>query len=198
MPLLDFPSVDTGPNANTPQATCVTKYQLRDDFTLADAASTRFKFGAQLHPHEAGRLLLLRRLRLHGAVVRRPAGDREQPRPSTRRASRRRARCGNIQYAAGEASHDQTFHQLAFYVQDDWRVTQKLTLNLGLRWDANIGNLPDQTNNRTMEILQQLDDPRAQAITSDPDKLARTTPSWTRVPAAHRLRLRRRRATAAP
>ena len=41
-----------------------------------------------------------------------------------------------------------------------WRSTfrtmarhQKLTLNLGLRWDANIGLLPDQTNNRTIQIL---------------------------------------------
>jgi hypothetical protein len=53
-----------------------------------------------------------------------------------------------------------------------------LTLNLGLRWDANIGNLPDQTNNRTLVILRQLSDPRAQQLTGDPDKLARGTPSW--------------------
>ena len=55
---------------------------------------------------------------------------------------------------------------------------RNLTLNLGLRWDANIGLLPDQTNNRTIQLLSQLDDPRAREITSDADKLARTTPSW--------------------
>ena len=83
-----------------------------------------------------------------------------------------------LDYFTGEASHDQEFHQLAFYVQDDWRVSRKLTLNLGLRWDANIGLLTDQTNNRTMDILRQLDDPRAQAIAGDTEKLGRSTPSW--------------------
>jgi hypothetical protein len=28
----------------------------------------------------------------------------------------------------------------ALFVQDDWRVTDKLTLNLGLRWDLNVGD----------------------------------------------------------
>ena len=83
-----------------------------------------------------------------------------------------------LNYFAGEATHDQVFHQLAFYAQDDWRISPSLTLNLGVRWDANIGLLPDQTNNRTMQLLQQLDDPRAQDIAGDPEKLARTTPGW--------------------
>jgi hypothetical protein len=30
----------------------------------------------------------------------------------------------NIHFAAGEASHDQNFHQIAFYAQDDWRVLE--------------------------------------------------------------------------
>ncbi len=64
------------------------------------------------------------------------------------------------------------------YFQDDWRVNRNLTLNLGIRWDANINMLPDQTNNRTIQILQKLNDPRAQAITGDASNLSRRTPGW--------------------
>jgi hypothetical protein len=84
-----------------------------------------------------------------------------------------------ITFSDGRGDHRQKINQLAFYFQDDYKVSQRLTLNLGLRWDANIGNLPDQSNNRTMLILKQLDHPLARALTQDDDKLSRTTPSWT-------------------
>jgi hypothetical protein len=176
VPLLQFPSVITGPNANTPQQTTVKKYQFRNDLTW-HAGNHGLKFGGNYIYTKMGGYFYFgasgytvaffddpQTIASNTAVY--PQGF------STPGAVRL------IQYAAGEASHDQTLHQLAFYLQDDWRVNPKLTLNLGLRWDANIGNLPDQTTNRTMEILRELDDPRAQAIAGDADKLARTTPSW--------------------
>ena len=176
VPFLDFPSVDTGPNINTPQQTTIRKYQLRDDFTM-QSGSHALKFGTNyIHTKLGGYFYF-------GASGYTVAWFDD---PQTIATNRSIYPAGfatpgavrNIQYAAGQASHDQVFHQLAFYGQDDWRVADRLTLNLGLRWDANIGNLPDQTNNRTLAILRQLSEPRAQQLTGDADQLARRTPSW--------------------
>jgi len=174
VPLMQFPSVVTGPNGNTPQQTTVRKHQFRNDFSW-QTGKHAFKVGANyIHTQMGGYFYFGASgytvawfadptvIATNTAVY--PQGF------STPGAVR------NIQFAAGEASHDQLLHQLAFYVQDDWRVTPKLTLNLGLRWDANIGNLPDQTSNRTIALLKQLNNPRAQEIATGP--LDRTTPGW--------------------
>jgi hypothetical protein len=176
VPFLDFPGVDSGPNANTPQQTTIKKYQLRDDFTV-QAGAHALKFGTNYIFTKLGGYFYFG---ASGYAVR-WFDDPLTIRTNTANYPAAFATPGavrQIEYAAGLASHDQNFHQVAFYGQDDWRVASRLTLNLGLRWDANIGNLPDQTTNRTLAILRQVNDPLAQRLTGDPDKLARRTPSW--------------------
>ena len=173
-PLLQFPSgLSIGQNPNAPQATLERKYQFRDDFTYITGNHT-FKFGTNYINTELGGFFFF------GA---RGYALTFNALPSVLRTRAQGfATPGNVTaltFSDGAGNHDQKINQLAFYAQDDWKVTRKLTLNLGLRWDANIGNLPDQTNNRTIRILKQLNDPRARAITGDDDKLSRTTPSWT-------------------
>ena len=175
-PIQIFPTVRLGPAPNTPQQTTSQKFQLRNDFTWFKG-NHGLKFGTNYIHTKLGGYFYFGAfgyelqffddpLVITNNTARYPQGF------STPGAVQR------VSYFTGSASHDQTFHQLAFYAQDDWRVGPKLTLNLGLRWDANIGLLPDQTNNRTIALLKPLNDPRAQQITSDAEKLARTTPGW--------------------
>jgi Carboxypeptidase regulatory-like domain/TonB dependent receptor len=177
-PILIFPTpgLRLGPAPNTPQATSERKFQFRNDFSWFKG-SHGLKLGTNYVNTELGGYFYFGAFgyELHWF------DDPSVITTNTARYPQGFATPGALRllnYFAGEATHDQTFHQLAFYAQDDWRVGKGLTLNLGLRWDANIGLLPDQTNNRTIQLLQQLDDPRAREITGDPDKLSRTTPSW--------------------
>ena len=176
-PNITFPSVQTGANINVPQQTKQRKFQFRDDFSM-QSGNHNLKFGANYIRTELGGFFLFgangyqitffdNPLTITSNTARYPQGF------ATPGAVQ------SIQFSTGDGSTEQDpFHQLALYVQDDYRVTPRLTLNLGLRWDANIRLLIDQTNNRTIQILRQLNNGRAQAITGDAEKLQRLTPSF--------------------
>ena len=169
---LNFPGgITIGQNANTPQATLERKYQFRDDFNLISGNHT-MKFGVNyIHTKLDGYFYFGTRgysiifNQSPTAII--AGGGFNRP-----------GLVQTLQYSDGASSHKQTIDQLAFYGQDDWKVTPNLTLNLGLRWDANIGNLPRQDQNRTILLLKQLNHPLARALTQDEEKLRRTTPSW--------------------
>lgn len=178
-PQLQFPGgITIGANTNVPQATTERKYQFRDDFSWT-TGKHGIKFGVNYIHTELGGFFFFGSKGYTIAFFDSPSTIVNNTNGRYPQGFATPGAVQNISFSDGEGTHDQVIHQLAFYFQDDYKVTRNLTLNLGMRWDANIHNLPDQTNNRTIQILSQLNHPRARAITSDPEKLSRTTPSWT-------------------
>ena len=176
-PNIIFPSVQSGANVNVPQQTKERKFQFRDDISVL-SGKHGLKFGVNYIHTLTGSFFF-------GAngyqitffddplVIKNNTNGKYPQGFATPGA------VNEITFNTGAGDTSQPpFHQLAFYVQDDYKVTPRLTLNLGLRWDANIKLLVDQTNNRTMQILAKLNNPRAQAITGDPALIAKTTSSY--------------------
>ncbi|HYX40726.1 MAG TPA: TonB-dependent receptor, partial [Pyrinomonadaceae bacterium] len=177
-PNIVFPDVQSGANVNVPQETIERKFQFRDDYSFqrgnhalkvgVNYINTKldgfFFFGANGYQIFFFDNPLTIKNNLNGKY---PQGFATP------------GAVNEITFSTGAGDTSQApFHQLALYLQDDYKVSRKLTLNLGLRWDANINLLVPQTNNRTMQILKLLNNPRAQAIAGSADRLARRTPSY--------------------
>src|SRR5262245_19123662 len=125
-PSLTFPTLVVGTNPSAPQSTLQRKYQFRDNFswTLNEHS---FKFGGDvLRASQAGVDLAV--FLGHGAFTYANDGDPEDRAIQfTQFAPFEPANVPNTAYG--------------FYAQDDWRVTDSLTLNLGVRYDVEIGAL---------------------------------------------------------
>ena len=134
-PQQTFPNgVAIGYNTNTPQTTDQHKFQFRDDFSwhVTGMGGLGHDFKAGVNFINEPKLYVTfssgqHRLRLHA------------PHQRPQRPDQRRSR-GN---KAG-ASANLPMKQYGVYVQDDWRVTDRLTVNAGLRYDLR-HRLPDRS-----------------------------------------------------
>jgi outer membrane receptor protein involved in Fe transport len=133
-----FPNgVTIGANGNTPQTTEQRKFQFRDDFswhvTGKGGLGHDFKVGASFinEPH-----LFITFNTGKGAVF------------YTHVDNTLNGPISAVTISDGDAAANIPTKQFATYIQDDWRVSDRLTLNFGLRYDITDGlsNLDESKN----------------------------------------------------
>jgi len=132
-----FPNgVQTGANINTPQSTEQKKYQFRDDFswhvTGKGGLGHDFKAGVNFinEPH-----LFITFNTAKGAIV------------NTHLTNDVNGPIQTVTLSDGDSSANVPTKQFGTYIQDDWRPSDRLTVNLGLRWDYVTGYQFDQSQN---------------------------------------------------
>jgi outer membrane receptor protein involved in Fe transport len=142
-PWLIFPGgVTGGANPNTPQATEQTKWQFRNDFSWSMTG-----LGGLGHDVKAG-VNWIHEPHLFATFN---GGNSPQ---YTMNADSLTSTIRQITFNGGAADVNIPFDQYAAYIQDDWRVNNRLTVNLGLRYDVVSGMPIDQSTNPNFLAMQ--------------------------------------------
>jgi outer membrane receptor protein involved in Fe transport len=158
-PLVVFPDASFGTNTNVPQQSFQRKWQFRDDISKTVGKHT-FKAGADYiwNPVEGGFFEFSSTLEIDfaedpstilGNTVKYPQGF-STPGLVT-----------GMALANGDPYFKVATKQLGLYFQDDWKVTPRLTVNLGLRWDKDFNMIggSDVKDSRTYQELVKLNNP---------------------------------------
>jgi outer membrane receptor protein involved in Fe transport len=139
-----FPNgVTTGQNINTPQSTAQRKYQFRDDFSWHIAGK-----GGLGHDFKAG-----------GNFINEPRlfitfNTGKGVIQYTHLTDDVNGAISTAQLNDGDSAANIPLKQYAAYIQDDWRVNDRLTVNLGLRYDVVKGLQFDQSQNPNYGLAQ--------------------------------------------
>jgi hypothetical protein len=135
--------VSIGQNTNTPQQTQQKKWQFRDDFSWSLSG-----MGGLGHDFKAG-VNFIRQPRLF-ITFNTGTGDYAY----TLGGNDLNAIVQNVTLNGGAAETNIPNSQFGIYIQDDFRVTDRLTMNLGFRYDYLDGWAIDQQLNPNFVILQ--------------------------------------------
>ena len=141
-----FPNgVTTGQNINTPQSTAQKKYQFRDDFSwhMAGLGGLGHDFKAGVNFINEPRLFITFNTGKGVIQYNHLTDDVNGP-------------VSGITLNDGDSKANIPIKQYATYLQDDWRVTDRVTLNLGVRYDLVKGLQFDQSQNPNYLLAQQL------------------------------------------
>src|SRR3954464_12687905 len=144
-PSQSFPNgVSIGQSVNTPQATQQKKYQFRDDFSwhLAGRGGLGHDFKAGVNFINEPRLFITFNTG-KGVIQYNHLTDDVN------------GAISNVQLNDGDSAANIPVRQYATYLQDDWRIGDRVTLNLGLRYDLVTGLQFDQSKNPNYLLAQQ-------------------------------------------
>ena len=159
-PLVTFPNASFGTNTNVPQQSFQRKWQFRDDFSKAMGKHT-FKGGVDYiwNPVEGGFFEFSSTLEIDfGAnptdILANKGGKYPQGFSTPGAVT-------GMSQAVGDPSFIVATKQLGFYGQDDWKVSRRFTLSLGLRWDKDFNMIggSDIKESRTYLELVALNSP---------------------------------------
>jgi outer membrane receptor protein involved in Fe transport len=159
-PLVTFPSpAEFGTNTNVPQQSFQRKWQFKDDISKTIGNHT-LKAGVDYiwNPVEGGFFEFNSTLEFD--FTQNPStilGDTTKYPQGFGTAGL----IGSMSFSNGDPYFLVATKQLGFYGQDDWKVTRRLTLNLGLRWDRDFNALGenDITKSRTYQELVAINSP---------------------------------------
>ena len=141
-PTIDFPNgAVAGQNPNTPQHTGQTKYQYKEDFSYST------NIGRSSHDFKAG-INYIHEPRLGGDFS---AGvDSPQYFMSTNDIN---GPVDEIVQYAGFNGQKTPVNEFSAYLQDDWRPSARLTVNVGVRYDLWLGYDLNETGNPIYQTL---------------------------------------------
>jgi len=173
VPTFTFPGgINFGTNTNVPQQSIQKKWQFRDDLSITRGRHS-FKLGADFvyEPELGGFFEFNPTLEIDffdiPSVITTNAGKYPQGFATPGAVSGMSNTAGDPHFFIPGGAK-----MFGVYFQDDWKVTRKFTLNLGIRWDKDydlIGGA-GQSNSRTYQELKAINSPFAASIPHDDNK----------------------------
>jgi hypothetical protein len=158
-PLVTFPNASFGTNTNVPQQSWQRKWQFRDDVSKTIGKHTlKFGFDFVHTPVQGGFFEYSSTPEID--FVDNPSTILSNKTLYPQGFSTPGAVVG-MTYANGDPYFLVATKQMGLYFQDDWKVSRRLTVNLGLRWDRDFNMLgsSDVTKSRTYQELVALNNP---------------------------------------
>jgi outer membrane receptor protein involved in Fe transport len=156
-PAIQTPSFLAGANLNTPQQTIQRRWQFRDDFSFRKegwGGDHDFKVGAEvIRSHYGGFFTPT----LYGYFIfNQDLGNDIN--------NYLNALADTFSGSAGDNEFDDNWTYVAGYIQDDWKPTNRLTLNLGLRYEIQTGPYSNDFDTASLRALAGVGAPTQRSL----------------------------------